>query len=147
MFQANTTVHFLSTPPSLFLPYYLTIWVFITHQYLSEAFSRPSNEICDCFHASRLAECLALLPPSPNIRSPFPSPGPSLNPTLEQVPKGSGGITIPESVQKRSGCATSLYSLVVIAIFSQKFDFKILQDFSSVNDSMIHFLCSYSHAL
>lgn len=32
-------------------------------------------------------------------------------------------------------------------IFSQKFDLMILEDFSNINDSVIHFLCSYSGAV
>lgn len=84
--------------------------------------------------------CSALLPPSP-------TPGLALNPTLEQVLQGSGRISIPGSVQKISRCGTSLYGLVVTVILSQKFDLMILEDFSNINDSMIHFLCSYSGAV
>lgn len=70
--QPTTTVCFLSKPLSLFLPYYFTIWVFITNQYWNFSTFQPSPprsllppfQWDDCFHASRLNVCSPLLPPS-----------------------------------------------------------------------------------
>lgn len=52
---------------------------------------------------------------------------------IEALEQGSGGITIPASVQKPCGCGTLGYGLVA----REWLDFMILELFSNLNHSMI----------
>jgi len=56
---------------------------------------------------------------------------------LEQAAQGSGGVTIPRSVQKTCRCGTSGHGLAGMVLLVGWLDFMILEIFSNLNDSMM----------
>jgi len=56
---------------------------------------------------------------------------------LEQAAQGSGGVPIPEGVQKMCRCGTSGHGLAGMVVLGGWLDSMILEVVSNLNDSMI----------